>query len=418
MSLRVRIVLLLTGTVFGTVVLLWALGGRTIMAPLIEDALKAHIRRANYLVERMKDGENPRELARKLGFDARLVRKPPRFVRRTFNRRGPCQMREIESHPVVACPGPGHPLAIKTRTGGWLVMRRHVDLEATRKKFLYLMIVVAIAVLVMALFLANRITKPLETTVSAMERIAGGDLGHRLQISGSKELAEASRVFNSMADRVEGLLQAERAFMASISHELRTPLARLRLELEMLRDGTPSEKRISAMEADVGEVDELVGELLESSRLSLGANQLNLSNSSLREVAEEALSLEDLSRHTIELKGEDPPLSIDHARMVRVVRNLVANAVKYSPRDTCISISIEKGRLSISDEGPGVQNSELAKLFQPFFRGKNAQQGRLKGYGLGLMIAQQIVELHSGQIKAENIQPTGLKVSIEFPQAT
>jgi signal transduction histidine kinase len=173
----------------------------------------------------------------------------------------------------VVCRGKRAPISVQT-AAGWVTLRRELDPAAPRERIGPLLLVLLLGVVGASAYVAVVATRPLRATTQAMGRVAAGDLAHRLPESGGRELAEAARAFNAMGERVAAMLETERSLMAGISHELRTPLARLRLEVELLRDRGVPETRLTAMDKDLEEVDRLIGELLESSRLSLGERKL------------------------------------------------------------------------------------------------------------------------------------------------
>jgi signal transduction histidine kinase len=217
-----------------------------------------------------------------------------------------------------------------------------------------------------------------------------------------------------MADRVENILRTEKELMAGISHELRTPLARLRLEIELLRDHEVPEKRLDAMENDLAEVDHLIGELLEMSRLALGERHLVEGEVDLMRVAKEAAERNPLPDHRLIVEGEALPLIGDHDRLVRVIGNLIQNAGKYAPKDTEVRVTIDGRKIVVLDRGSGVPPEDLARLFEPFYRGVRAKS-KSTGLGLGLMLSQRIVSLHGGTIEAGNVEGGGLSITIELP---
>lgn len=412
MSLRVRLALLMALLVAVTLFFAWVLTRRAVLAPFAREVVKQHVDQALYVADELEAGADPDQLSRRLGLEIHLRRRPPGFVR---HRRGPhCRPHEAQGRELFVCRGPRSPVAVRTEAG-WLVVRRDLDLAAPNRRVGYVLLAVALAVIGLASWAAVLIVRPLSASVRAMERMASGDLSHRLEPGRGREEKEVARAFNAMADRVDRLLKAERELLAGISHELRTPLARLRLELELLREHEVPKKRLDAMEKDLGELDALIGEALDMSRLSVGDRKLAFEDLDLLEVAREAVTQCPLDRHEVAVEGEAQPLRGDRARLVRVVTNLLQNAGKYAPEGTEVLIRVDGRRLEVRDQGPGVPPDDLGRLFEPFYRGKRAKGGSATGVGLGLMIARQIVEMHRGTIEARNGEHDGLIVSFELP---
>lgn len=421
MSLRLRLTLLLALAVFAALFVAWGLTRRAVFAPFAEEVISNHLKQVVFVAQEIERGADPRALSERLGVDIGRRPRMPRFMRpRARRRNGHPECRHVEhaGREVVLCPGPRSPAAVRLDGGhGWVVVRRDLDVERPRKRFAFVFAGVALVVFVLAALLAARITRPLKTTVGAMQRMAAGDLGHRLPEGGGKELTEVARAFNRMADRIDDMLRAEKEMMAGISHELRTPLARLRLELEILRDLDVSAKRLDAMDKDVEEVDHLIGELLELSRLSLGARGVDQETLDLLQVAKEALERHPLPKHEVQIEGAGTPVTGDRARLVRVVGNLLQNAGKYAPAGSRVQVRVQGAQLEVEDDGPGVPDEDLPRLFEPFYRGAGVKRSSATGYGLGLMYARQVVELCGGEIEAGRGARGGLRVRLRLPSA-
>lgn len=417
MSVRVRLALLLALAVATSLFIAWFVTRRAVIAPFAREVLEAHLDQVTYVADELEKGGDAAELGRRLGLDIRVRHRPPRFVRRKPRRDRPhprCEERTHRERHLFVCRGRLAPAAVET-TVGWVVVRRDLDVEQPQQRVGWVLLAIAGFVILVAIYAATIATRPLRTTVGAMERMAGGDLSHRLPETGGRELAEVAHAFNKMADRVDALLRTERELMAGISHELRTPLARLRLELEMLRDHEVPSKRIDAMEEDLAEVDRLIGELLEMSRLQLGERTLERAPLNIRDIVDEALQRHPLPKHELTIEGEGGAIRGDRPRLVRLVQNLLQNANKYAPRGTKVTIVLEGTSFEIRDEGPGVPPEDLARLFEPFYRSPGGKKSAT-GLGLGLMIARQVVDLHGGHITARNLDP-GLAIRVELPAA-
>ncbi len=406
MSLRLKLTLLLALVAAVTVFFAWAILGRAVLAPFAREVMDTYLDQAVYVAEKVAEGEDPTALGRRLGLDIKLredVERPGKL------RRG-CTDEFRQGHELVVCRGKRAPISVQT-AAGWVTLRRELDPAAPRERIGPLLLVLLLGVVGASAYVAVVATRPLRATTQAMGRVAAGDLAHRLPESGGRELAEAARAFNAMGERVAAMLETERSLMAGISHELRTPLARLRLEVELLRDRGVPETRLTAMDKDLEEVDRLIGELLESSRLSLGERKLVDAPVSLEHVVHEALSRVELGDRQVELRGTAQPVRGDAERLVRAVANLIGNAKKHAPSGP-IEITLADTSVLIADRGPGVPESSLSRLFEPFYR---APGGAASGLGLGLMIAKQVVELHGGTIAAKNREGGGLEVSLRLP---
>ncbi|MBI4821176.1 MAG: HAMP domain-containing histidine kinase [Deltaproteobacteria bacterium] len=407
MSLAFRIVVLLGALVLVTALLSWALAGRSIVAPLARALYESQAEQAISIAERIERGESAEALERALGLDIKVDRssRPE-----TWRRRSRCEGETRAGREIVHCLGRKAPVAVQSNSG-WIVIRRDIDLDDPARRFARLLLISGLGVLIVGWYLARVATRPLRATRDAMGRVARGDLEHRLPESGPKELRQVAEAYNSMAQRVREMLETERRLMAGISHELRTPISRLVLELELLRDAGVSPKRLDGMERDLHEIDQLIGELLDSSRLSIGDKKLALEPVDLRQIVDEAASRIQLT-HPLEVSGTGAAVRADRERLLRVVVNLLSNAEKFAPAGTKVFVTLDGRRIEVRDEGSGVPADSISRLFEPFYRVPRPD-GK-KGHGLGLMISKQLVELHGGSIWAKNVEG-GFVVGFELP---
>ena len=241
--------------------------------------------------------------------------------------------------------------------------------------------------------LVRRLTKRLERLRLRVEDLGHGDLAARAPVEGRDEVADLARSFNRAADRIQGLVEGQRRQLAFASHELRSPLARLRLALEMMA-GDPALKERAAR--DLGELDDLIGELLEASRLEvLGRAERGEAVDLLGLVAEEAARVEAAA------EGEPAEVRGDPRLLRRLVRNLLENARRHAG-GAGVEARVERSgggaRLRVSDRGPGVPEAERERIFEPFYRPPGAAETGA-GHGLGLALVRQIARAHGGDVR-------------------
>ncbi|MCP4808240.1 MAG: HAMP domain-containing protein [Proteobacteria bacterium] len=395
MSLRRRLLLALAGLVAVTVFLAWAVAGGAILRPLSRSLLQQHLDSAVYVASELHAGHD--EVAQALGVEARrLPAAPPgpgdhrRWVEVTH-----------QGHDVMYVRGPRNIIAVETPTG-WIAVHHKLDLGSPGRRLPAFFLIVGVLVFVAVGWIGRVALRPLDTTRRAMEQMAGGDLSHRLATDqGPPELREAATAFNAMADRIDAGRRADKELMAGISHELRTPLTRLELELSLLEDTAP--ERVAAMRGDLGELEKLIRELTTISRLELGDAKL----------ADEPLDLAALAAATgATVQGAAFPLRGDATLFARALDNLVRNARKHA--ETQPTIRLVGRRIEVVDDGPGVPEDALDRLFEPFFRTDASRARSSGGTGLGLMIVRQVTELHGGSVEALNVPGGGLIVRLDF----
>jgi signal transduction histidine kinase len=282
-----------------------------------------------------------------------------------------------------------------------------------------------VAMVVLSAF-AVFVTAPLRRMSRSMDRIAAGDLGHRVRVRGRDEGAAMGRSFNEMADRVRGMIVGQKELMAGVSHELRSPLARMKVAIALLREGKGGAEHVDALDADVDALDALVRELLLASRLDLGAAPLertSLDLESLCRVAWARVAGEAAERGMVwELRCAPGAAEVaaDEALAVRVLGNLFENAVRHAGTGTVAVSATRDGdrvRIEVRDRGPGVPDADLERLFEPFFRADRSRSRRTGGEGLGLMIVRRAVATHGGDVRAENAEGGGLVVAFDLPAA-
>jgi signal transduction histidine kinase len=251
----------------------------------------------------------------------------------------------------------------------------------------------------------RRLTRRLERLQAGVEQIGRGDLSARVEVKGRDEVAALAASFNEAAEKVETLLGAHRMLLANASHELRTPLSRIRLGLEMLKDGGDPERR-AALERDIAELDSLIEEILLMSRLDAGSDA-----DLTRQVDLVALAAEECARYDgCRLSGTAPLIRGDPRLLRRLIRNLLENARIHGtpPVEVVITHAKDKVALRVSDGGGGIAEADRERVFRPFYRAPGRQN--VKGHGLGLPLVRQIAEAHGGT--AEIVPPAEARSAI------
>lgn len=270
--------------------------------------------------------------------------------------------------------------------------------------WLTLPVTVAAALLVTQ-WLARGMTAPLREMTSAASRMAGGDYGQRVSTPSTDEVGQLARAFNAMAADLADSDQQRRQLIATVSHELRTPLAAQRAVLENLVDGVvqPSDATLGAALAQSERLSDLVGDLLDLSRIDAGVAPLRLEDMSVDEVLRGAVAEAELGSRTVKfvcrVRPEDLRVTADPARLAQLVANLLDNAARHSPSYGTIHLvasAIDDDTLSIevTDEGPGISADKAGEVFRRFGTGDDSGGGT----GLGLAIARWVCELHGGTI--------------------
>lgn len=341
---------------------------------------------------------------------------------------GPWRSMDINGRACRIAGPPGLQARIPVFDGGrqvaTLAMTGIYHSRESHAAFMHGLIAIGLVGLVGVVLVSLYLTAPIRRMSRSMDRIASGDLEHRVGTRGRDEVAAMGQSFNAMADRIQGMVRGQKELLAGVSHELRSPLARMKVSLELLRQGGVTSDRLSDIEADVDAVDGLVEELLVASRLDFGAVSIDPTETSLSELAREAWArvAADAGRAGMTLRvalaDDAQALRVDRSLGLRVLGNLFENAVRYAGRGdvTLSSRRVNEGvEVSVADEGPGVSDQHLGRLFEPFFRVDPSRSRKTGATGLGLMIVQRAVQAHGGEVRAGRSACGGLEVTFRLP---
>jgi signal transduction histidine kinase len=288
--------------------------------------------------------------------------------------------------------------------------------------------VVAVAIsLAMIQVLARGMTSPLREMARAASAMAAGDYGLRVTATSRDEVGDLARAFNSMAAQLAETDRQRHELIANVSHELRTPLSALQATLENVVDGvaTRDDLAFEAMLAQTQRLGRLVSQLLDLSRLESGATARAVAPVDVAAVLDDVATEAGISHPHVDVVvdiGQANGLTIrgDAERLHQVVANLVDNAARYGPDGHPVDVRARSGpervAIEVADQGPGIPDDELTRVFERFHRTDEARSADAGGTGLGLAIARWIVELHHGSIRATHNDPTGCRMVVELPR--
>ncbi|MGH3247720.1 MAG: sensor histidine kinase [Trebonia sp.] len=307
-----------------------------------------------------------------------------------------------------------------------------------RDAMLELMGLAGVAGLAVALVISRSVTRAARKLLSAVREVGDSGIYTPPAVALPSELAGLSQGLAQAHDRLgrarareQALEASRRELVAWVSHDLRTPLAGLRAMAEALEDQVVTNPREvsryhSQIRAETDRLAAMIDDLFQLSKIHAGALRLSPRLAGLEDlIAEVAASTEPVARAKgVRLTGAAAPgmvVMIDPAEFGRAVRNLVTNAIRHTPRDGTIEVlgTIQSGFacVSVADECGGIPPGDLPRVFDVAFRGESARTpDPLGGAGLGLSIAQGIVEAHSGQISVRNAGP-GCQFLIRLPLA-
>jgi signal transduction histidine kinase len=286
--------------------------------------------------------------------------------------------------------------------------------------YYFLVIGVTAALVWMA---AAGVILPIRRIAGSIARFGEGDLSIRVRTSRPDEIGQLSRSFNQMAERLERLIVSERRLLGDISHELRSPLARLKFAVKLARTSPDSNAALDRIERDVDRIASLVSDIVEITFVEgdpalRGAESVSL-GAIVHEVVRDCSVEAEMRGCRIELSGEIAGDALGSRELVRrAIENVLRNAIRYSPSGAPIQVALSErdhtAAIVVRDQGPGVPEDTLTRIFDPFFRVEEARNATGGGSGLGLSIAKRAVQAHHGCITAENASP-GLRVRLSIP---
>ncbi|MFT4992297.1 MAG: two-component system OmpR family sensor kinase [Polaromonas sp.] len=299
--------------------------------------------------------------------------------------------------------------------------------------FFWTLALVGLAVALAAYPIIRRLTLRLEALQRGVERWGSGDLSTRVTVQGQDEVAFLAERFNSAAERIETLMDSQKALLnahknllANASHELRSPLTRIRMGLELMSADITSPQRIE-ISRSITELDQLIDEILLASRLDtkqadaepfetldltgLAAEECSRVKAEL--TAELGHQADTDNAHSLQLRGSTRLLR-------RLLRNLLENAKRYSDGDVTLVLSQGGSTaqptavIRVNDHGPGVPAEQRERIFEPFYRLPGASE-RDGGVGLGLALVKSIAERHDGTVRCEDNPGGGASFVVELP---
>src|SRR5688500_7541149 len=304
-----------------------------------------------------------------------------------------------------------------------------------------LLIFSAIISLFFAFFLSQSMVSRLQALLSLSRSVTAGDLSARVPVSSRDEIGQLTAEFNSMVEQLEHsraekerLEASRRELIAAVSHDLRTPLASMRAMVEALNDGVVSDsdtiaRYLSNIQNETKHLSTLIDDLFELSQIDAGVLKLHLEPTSIEDLVSDTLEsmTAQAEKKKIRLhghvEGATVRVPLDAPRMQRVLYNLIQNAIRHTPADGTVTLTVrgqsDRIELLVADSGEGIAPADLPHIFERFYRGEPARtrtdRADATGAGLGLAISRGIVEAHGGTITAMSGPGDGATFRVTLP---
>jgi signal transduction histidine kinase len=322
---------------------------------------------------------------------------------------------------------------------GYLLIQRKQPRRISGSPILYpnimlfcLFLVLTVFAITMSLFIARSITKSVMVLENATKRIASGDLDLVVEAKGSNEITSLTNSLNKMRDALKEDERRRYRFIMGITHDLKTPLALIKAYTEAIEDGITEDpaaktKATEIINAKVDRLEGMIGDLIEFVRMDTGEwrsqlKDINIS-SFLRQTAKAFMLDAELLHHEFRCNITLPDtisIPMDEGLVRRALENIVNNAIRYTPNGSVISLGagLDGGavRLTIRDNGPGIDPADLPHIFEMFYRGSSSR--REQGMGLGLAVVKWVADCHGWSISASSEKGQGVCFTITIPKQT
>lgn len=316
---------------------------------------------------------------------------------------------------VVALPNVSPPL--------YLVKQLHPGQLHRLPMIAWLLLALLIIGLV-SFALAAILSRRIRHLRNAAQVIAEGDFSARVALTGRDEVSALATDFNQMAERISEMMTSQRQLVSDVSHELRSPLARLRIALELAERAADPAQALARISKEADELEQLVSDLLSLARIESGQSSLERQSVSLCDllstIVADANFEGEAQQQQVRLEHcDESGIEGDPVLLHAAIENVVRNALRYTPEGSEIIVNLQRRdsmlEITVDDQGPGVPEEALGKLFEPFARVAEARDRSSGGYGLGLAITGRTLIAHGGDARAENRPDGGLRVTLTLP---
>lgn len=328
-------------------------------------------------------------------------------------------------------------LPFPSRGDKYVIIAGAIDAEgsirlASLRKLLLILFIFSVAVTgLVGWFFAGRALKPIVQVIDEVQKISPVELSRRLSDKGKRdEIGRLISIFNKLLDRIENAFNLQKSFVSNISHELNNPLTKItsQLEVTLLNERNTDEykKTIQSVLDDIKELNHLSVSLLELAYIYQDNRRILMesvrTDEVLWEIRDTLVGLNNsyvVQIHIVQMPENETDLCINgNTQLIKTAfKNLIENACKFSPDQSAIvylSCSESFIEVKIIDHGPGIEESEIKNIFQPFYRVDSTS--KIRGHGVGLSLTEKIISIHGGRISIKSDLKLGTEVTISLPK--
>ncbi|MBE6008267.1 MAG: cell wall metabolism sensor histidine kinase WalK [Lachnospiraceae bacterium] len=322
-----------------------------------------------------------------------------------------------------------------SKVGAVLISADASDISETidgiKQKVYMMTMVLLVAIVMVAMIISHRFTKPVGDMVSVIKRGSDGHLDQRVKYNefSKNELAQLARAYNNMADKLEKVEETRQTFVSNVSHELKTPLSSIKVLSEsiLLENNVPKEMYVEFLQDINSEVDRLtviINDLLTLVKLDQKEIPLNFEeaelNGLLEEIVKRLTPMADKKGVGVSLINlKTVTAEFDRVKLTLALSNLIDNGIKYTPEGGEVKITVDADHqhafITVADTGIGIAEEEIGKIFERFYRVDKTRDRETGGTGLGLSITHSTVLMHNGSIRVTSKENEGTTFFVRIP---
>ena len=302
--------------------------------------------------------------------------------------------------------------------GVWLIMNYPLPADIDWPSII--LPITLVGLLIILFWVIRSFLNPIHLIKNHVQNLKRGTLEQKIKIETEDELGELSKTINKMTQDINVLVNQKQNLLLDVSHELKTPLTRLKFIIANMT--LPQENKIS-LNKEINFLQDMISNMLLSDKLSTPyIEDLEKSSVTTENLINDACNMFYNIQKRLKIKNHIPnyTLTVDKYKVSLGIKNLIDNALKYGGSDKLPELIIQDDdkyiNITIKDYGQGLSESQIKKVFQPFYRGSRIKNKNHSGFGLGLAITQKIVSAHKGQLKINSIIKKGSEFSICLPK--